>query len=155
MIAGKAYKGLEVDIWSCGIILYAMLCGYLPFEDPDTDKLYKKIIRCDYAFPHYISSDGKDLIKKILNTNPKERYKLSDIRKHPWFVNNSTKLQKRKSEKIENLQMFMKSMQCKEIKVNPEIIIDMVKNYKIPIKNKDSKEKVTEDFQPFAIEQIV
>ena len=92
MIAGKAYKGLEVDVWSCGIILYAMLCGYLPFEDPDTDKLYKKIIRCDYSFPHYISSDGKDLIKKILNTNPKERYKLSDIRKHPWFVNNSEKL---------------------------------------------------------------
>jgi 5'-AMP-activated protein kinase catalytic alpha subunit len=51
MIAGKAYKGLEVDIWSCGIILYAMLCGYLPFEDPDTDKLYKKIIKCDYTIP--------------------------------------------------------------------------------------------------------
>lgn len=46
MIAGKPYKGLEVDIWSSGIILYAMLCGYLPFEDPDTDKLYKKIVKC-------------------------------------------------------------------------------------------------------------
>lgn len=62
MIAGKSYKGLEVDIWSCGIILYAMLCGYLPFEDPDTDLLYQKIIRCDYTIPKYISADGKDLI---------------------------------------------------------------------------------------------
>lgn len=36
MISGLAYDGLKTDIWSCGIILYAMLCGYLPFEDADT-----------------------------------------------------------------------------------------------------------------------
>jgi len=40
MIAGKKYNGLEVDIWSCGVIMYAMLCGYLPFEDKNTKKLY-------------------------------------------------------------------------------------------------------------------
>ena len=40
MIAGKDYVGVKVDVWSCGVILYAMLCGYLPFEDPNTDKLY-------------------------------------------------------------------------------------------------------------------
>jgi 5'-AMP-activated protein kinase catalytic alpha subunit len=44
MIAGKKYECLGVDIWSCGIILYAMLCGFLPFEDPNTNKLYKKIM---------------------------------------------------------------------------------------------------------------
>ena len=43
MIAGKRYKGQDVDIWSCGVILFAMLCGYLPFEDPNTAQLYKKI----------------------------------------------------------------------------------------------------------------
>jgi len=48
MIAGNAYNGLKIDIWSCGVILYAMLCGYLPFEDPNTEKLYKKILNCDY-----------------------------------------------------------------------------------------------------------
>lgn len=91
MIAGRPYNGLEVDIWSSGIILYAMLCGYLPFEDPDSDKLYKKIVKCQYTFPSYISADGKDLISKILNTNPRDRYKLQDIRKHPWLVNNLAK----------------------------------------------------------------
>lgn len=62
MIAGKDYNGLQVDIWSCGVILYAMLCGYLPFEDPNTDKLYKKIMNCDYSIPGYVSDKGKDLI---------------------------------------------------------------------------------------------
>jgi 5'-AMP-activated protein kinase catalytic alpha subunit len=40
MIGGKKYNGLQVDIWSCGVIMYAMLCGYLPFEDKNTKKLY-------------------------------------------------------------------------------------------------------------------
>ena len=48
MIAGKRYQGLQVDIWSCGVILYALVCGYLPFEDPNTAKLYKKIMSGDF-----------------------------------------------------------------------------------------------------------
>ena len=59
MIAGKRYECLNVDIWSCGIILYAMLCGYLPFEDPNTNKLYKKIIAGDFDLPKILSSDAK------------------------------------------------------------------------------------------------
>lgn len=51
-----------------------MLCGYLPFEDPNTDKLYKKILDCDYTIPGYVSESGRNLITKILNTNPDERY---------------------------------------------------------------------------------
>jgi len=70
MIAGKRYVGMQVDIWSCGVILYAMLCGYLPFEDPVTSNLYKKIIAGDYSIPKYISATAKDLIRNILNTDP-------------------------------------------------------------------------------------
>ena len=44
MISSKKYNGLEVDIWSCGVILFAMVCGYLPFEDSNTSQLYKKIL---------------------------------------------------------------------------------------------------------------
>ena len=85
MIAGNKYNGLLVDIWSCGIILYAMLCGFLPFEDPNTTELYKKILKGDFELPNFISENAKDLLKKILNTNPEKRYKIEEIRTHPWY----------------------------------------------------------------------
>jgi len=85
MIAGKRYSGLPADIWSLGIILYAMACGYLPFEDPNTGKLYKKILNCDYLIPGFISANCKEMIKKILNTDPVTRPKAVEIRKHPWY----------------------------------------------------------------------
>jgi 5'-AMP-activated protein kinase catalytic alpha subunit len=86
MIAGKRYHGLGSDIWSMGIILYAMTCGYLPFEDPNTSKLYKKILNCDYLIPGFISKSSKDLIKKILNTDPTKRLTIKDIRAHEWYM---------------------------------------------------------------------
>ena len=76
MIAGKRYRGLNSDIWSCGIILYAMLCGYLPFEDPNTGKLYKKILNCQYKVPAWVSHEAKDLLSKVMNTNPDLRYSI-------------------------------------------------------------------------------
>jgi 5'-AMP-activated protein kinase catalytic alpha subunit len=85
MIAGEMYHGDRVDIWSSGVILYAMVCGYLPFEDPDTAKLYRKILSGEFSIPKFVSSEGKDLIKRILNTDPEERYTAKDIRNHSWF----------------------------------------------------------------------
>ena len=62
MIAGKRYKGKGVDIWSSGVVLYAMICGYLPFEDPETAKLYKKIMRADYEIPEWLSDAAVDML---------------------------------------------------------------------------------------------
>ena len=59
-----------------------MVCGYLPFEDPKTSNLYKKILNADYTIAKYVSSDGKDLITKILNTNPEDIYNLASIKNH-------------------------------------------------------------------------
>lgn len=85
MIAGKRYVAAKVDVWSTGVILFAVVCGYLPFEDPNTNKLYKKIMAGSYEIPNFISNDAKDLIKCILNTDPDKRYTIEDIKKHPWF----------------------------------------------------------------------
>ena len=85
MIAGKKYECLGADIWSCGIILYAMLCGYLPFEDPNTSKLYKKIMAGEYETPRILTADSKDILKGILNTNPEKRFSIKDIRASKWY----------------------------------------------------------------------
>ena len=89
MIAGKRYKGQSADIWSCGIILFAMVCGYLPFEDPNTAHLYKKIMNGKYKCPRWVSIEAKDLLKKILNILPENRYNIEKIKNHPWFIKHS------------------------------------------------------------------
>ena len=73
MIAGEDYDGVKVDAWSLGIILYALICGFLPFEDSDTSKLYKKILKGRYSVPSFISLEAEDLIANLLVQNPQER----------------------------------------------------------------------------------
>jgi len=73
MIAGKVYDGTKADIWSWGVILYALVCGYLPFEDNNTASLYKKIMDGDYRVPEFVSPQVQDLIVKILNIDPEKR----------------------------------------------------------------------------------
>ena len=81
MIAGKEYHGLNADVWSCGVILYAMVCGYLPFEDPKTSVLYKKIMNADYSIPEdLLSDDCKDLIRRFLTTDPAKRCTVAEIK---------------------------------------------------------------------------
>ncbi|OMJ67048.1 hypothetical protein SteCoe_35891 [Stentor coeruleus] len=92
MIAGKEYVGLKVDIWSAGVILFAMVCGYLPFEDPNTRKLYKKILKGVYQAPKYISDNVKDLLDRILKTDPEARYGIDEIRAHEWFNQNQQQI---------------------------------------------------------------
>ena len=85
MIAGKRYHGTGVDLWSCGVILFALLAGYLPFEDPNTSNLYKKILSADYETPNFISPEAQDLIHRILTTDPEKRITIPQIKKHEWF----------------------------------------------------------------------
>ena len=77
MIAGKRYQGLNADIWSCGVILFAMICGYLPFEDPNTSCLYKKITAGDYTIPKFVSPFARELITRLLTTDPERRIKIA------------------------------------------------------------------------------
>lgn len=87
MIAGKAYHGLGADIWSSGVILYAMVCGYLPFEDQKTSLLYKKIMNAEYSIPEdIISEECKTLIQRFLTTDPSKRCTMEEIKSHPWYT---------------------------------------------------------------------
>merc|ERR1719253_480037 len=86
MIAGKKYVPSLCDIWSCGVILFALICGYLPFEDQNTACLYKKILKGEYQAPNFLSDAARDLIRKMLTTDPTKRYQIVDIRQHAWFT---------------------------------------------------------------------
>ena len=82
MLSKLKYDPLKADVWSLGIVLFAMLAGYLPFDDDNTDKLYEKIIEGDFQFPEWIGEEIKDLLSKIICKNPENRMSLSDIRNH-------------------------------------------------------------------------
>eukprot|EP00930_Biecheleria_cincta_P057181 TRINITY_DN43155_c0_g1_i1.p1 TRINITY_DN43155_c0_g1~~TRINITY_DN43155_c0_g1_i1.p1 ORF type:complete len:681 (+),score=74.22 TRINITY_DN43155_c0_g1_i1:158-2200(+) len=85
MIAGHSYVPSLCDLWSCGVILFALVCGYLPFEDQNTSALYKKILAADYRAPKFISESSKNLISRLLTTEPAQRYTVPQIRNHAWY----------------------------------------------------------------------
>mmetsp|Transcript_73652 Transcript_73652/g.159357 ORF Transcript_73652/g.159357 Transcript_73652/m.159357 type:complete len:780 (-) Transcript_73652:189-2528(-) len=85
MIAGHSYVPSLCDLWSCGVILFALVCGYLPFEDQQTAELYKKILAASYRPPKFISEAVKDLIAGLLTTDPSRRFTIPVIRSHPWY----------------------------------------------------------------------
>ena len=86
MLSGENYDGCKIDIWASGIVLFAMLCGYLPFDHKDNDILFRKILRCKISYPKNLSSEAKDLIKKILVPNPSKRITIPEIKKHPFYL---------------------------------------------------------------------
>jgi len=85
VISGKLYAGPEVDVWSCGVILYAFLCAKLPFDDENIPTLFKKIREGVFTIPDFVSSQCTDLIKKMLVVDPVKRITINEIRNHPWF----------------------------------------------------------------------
>ena len=91
IISKPNYNGFKIDIWCCGIILYAMLCGYLPFDgDDDAEnnnvKLFQNILECEPELPDFLSDISKDLIMSILNPDPEKRITIEEIKQHPFYL---------------------------------------------------------------------
>ncbi|KAI8647470.1 kinase-like domain-containing protein [Parasitella parasitica] len=90
IVKGRRYDGTAADVWSCGAILYAMMTGHLPFDDEHMGRLLAKIKTGKYrTLPEYLSSDAKDLIKRMLVVDPAKRMTMAEILNHPWLTNKS------------------------------------------------------------------
>lgn len=81
----KGYNGSKVDVWSCGIILFVLNAGYLPFTDSNLMAMYRKIYKGEFRCPKWTSHGLKLLLTRLLDTNPETRITIAEIRNDPWF----------------------------------------------------------------------
>ncbi|GMH01465.1 hypothetical protein Nepgr_003304 [Nepenthes gracilis] len=85
VINNKGYDGAKADLWSCGVILFVLMAGYLPFQDSNLMSLYKKIHRADFTCPPWFSSSAKKLIQNLLDPNPSTRITTAELIETEWF----------------------------------------------------------------------
>ncbi|KAH0688574.1 hypothetical protein KY289_015932 [Solanum tuberosum] len=81
----KGYNGEKVDSWSCGVILFAFLSGYLPFDSGNLSNMYRAIHRRDFRFPNWVSKSARSVINKLLDPNPSTRLSIEQLMKLSWF----------------------------------------------------------------------
>uniref|UniRef100_A0A8D3BPG2 Maternal embryonic leucine zipper kinase n=1 Tax=Scophthalmus maximus TaxID=52904 RepID=A0A8D3BPG2_SCOMX len=86
LIQGKSYIGSEADVWSMGVLLFALLCGYLPFDDENCMALYRKITRGKYDNPRWLSPGSVLLLNQMMQVDPKRRISVRQLLDHPWVM---------------------------------------------------------------------
>ncbi|KAL4291845.1 hypothetical protein GQ457_14G009160 [Hibiscus cannabinus] len=85
VLARKGYDAAKVDIWSCGVILFVLMAGYLPFQDQNIMAMYKKIYKGEFRCPRWFSPELVRLLTKLLDTNPETRITIPEIMEQRWF----------------------------------------------------------------------
>ncbi|XP_051989152.1 serine/threonine-protein kinase BRSK2-like [Xyrauchen texanus] len=85
VIRGEKYDGRRADVWSCGVILFALLVGALPFDHDNLRQLLEKVKSGVFHMPHFIPPDCQALLRGMIEVNPEKRLTLEDIQKHPWY----------------------------------------------------------------------
>jgi 5'-AMP-activated protein kinase, catalytic alpha subunit len=100
ILSKKGYDGAKTDIWSCGVILFVLVAGYLPFHDSNLMEMYKKIEKGEFKCPNWFSSRLKKLIRKILDPNPLTRLTVVEIRGMSWYRKGFERDQVPKEQKI-------------------------------------------------------
>ncbi|NP_001315749.1 CBL-interacting serine/threonine-protein kinase 6-like [Malus sylvestris] len=98
VIGKKGYDGAKADLWSCGVILYVLLAGFLPFQDDNLVAMYRKIYRGDFKCPPWFSSEARRLVTKLLDPNPSTRITISKVMDSSWFKKSIPKVVLTKQE---------------------------------------------------------
>ncbi|XVE65926.1 hypothetical protein DITRI_Ditri08aG0038900 [Diplodiscus trichospermus] len=89
VVRRKGYDGSKADAWSCGVILFVLLAGYLPFDCSNLVAMYKKMHRREFQFPSWISKQGKAIIWQLLDPNPDTRMSMAKLMETSWFKKSS------------------------------------------------------------------
>ncbi|KAG2242910.1 hypothetical protein Bca4012_023650 [Brassica carinata] len=85
VLARKGYDAAKVDIWSCGVVLFVLMAGYLPFHDRNVMAMYKKIYKGEFRCPRWFSPELTRLCSRLLETNPEKRFTFPEIMENSWF----------------------------------------------------------------------
>ncbi|CAE1294746.1 BRSK [Acanthosepion pharaonis] len=83
---GEKYDGRKADVWSCGVILYALLVGALPFDDDNLRNLLEKVKKGVFHIPHFVPPDCQNLLRGMIEVDPEKRLTLEEIHRHPWVT---------------------------------------------------------------------
>lgn len=86
VIRGEKYDGRKADVWSCGVILYALLVGALPFDDDNLRNLLEKVKKGVFHIPHFVPPDCQNLLRGMIEVDPEKRLTLEEIHRHPWVT---------------------------------------------------------------------
>lgn len=84
IISDQGYSGFSVDVWSLGVLLYAMLCGTVPFKANNMKDLHKLIMKGEFDFPVKVSEDAQDLIRNMLQLKSENRYSMPEVLNSAW-----------------------------------------------------------------------
>lgn len=86
-ISGKSYDGITTDVWSSGVILYAMLTGQLPWTKRNQTQLFQQIKKGEFTIPSFLSPECTDFLQKLMTVDYKKRITISQAYEHPWMKN--------------------------------------------------------------------
>ncbi|KAK4775684.1 hypothetical protein SAY87_023645 [Trapa incisa] len=100
VVSRQSYSGPKADAWSCGVILFMLICGSLPFEDTSISSLYRKAEKRDYKFPSWVSKSARYVINHLLDPNPTSRMGLEALLETTWFKKSSSPLLKSQSDGV-------------------------------------------------------
>ncbi|KZV25779.1 hypothetical protein F511_04840 [Dorcoceras hygrometricum] len=103
ILTRRGYDGARIDVWSCGVVLFVLTAGFLPFNDPNLMNMYRKIYKGEFRCPKWMSPDLKRFLSRLLDTNPNTRITINEIEHDPWFSKGYTQLKCHETEDLCNV----------------------------------------------------